>query len=493
MPEPELIQRQHDLLRHFRQAGHTREDQETEIRKQYEDLVVEVDTTLDKVRLSVETERARILPAAETQRKSEHDKIENAIDIVQSNVSGHLEKIEMTVEMVHSDFMSIEDLQELWPDEGADISVGIIDNAEQQLVQCEQFLAEVADQIRSAVDEYHEDRILSARRQQQKRMIVLLSLVPVVFAVAMQIAGVKGVWRFNSDAIVFSVSMAILVPLLVAIIWWIISMIRDVDEYHEDRILSARRQQQKRMIVLLSLVPVVFAVAMQIAGVRVLWRYNSDAIVVSFSVAILVPLLVATIWWLNSLIRQDNSSSGNRPQASTKPVTTPANIEMSMAETQNIRPMNDSPSSMFVEVPAGTFLMGSSSDEGENNEQPQHSVFLDDFWISLTAVTNAQWRAFMQAGGYDRQELWTDEAWDWCTENDIVEPGCWDDTNLNADNQPVVGVSWHEASAYCRWLSEVSGGEVRLATEAEWEKAAMAYARTPRSSRRSWRWPSRPS
>src|SRR5262249_56725196 len=48
----------------------------------------------------------------------------------------------------------------------------------------------------------------------------------------------------------------------------------------------------------------------------------------------------------------------------------------------------------------------------------------------------------------------------------------WADPLYNADNQPVVGISWYEAVAYCRWLSAATGREFYLPSEAEWEKAA---------------------
>ena len=103
----------------------------------------------------------------------------------------------------------------------------------------------------------------------------------------------------------------------------------------------------------------------------------------------------------------------------------------------------------MVCVPAGEFLMGSTDadPDAEDDEKPQHAVYLDAFWIDRTEVTNAQYRRCGVAGG--------------CT-----EPAFWSDSNYNAPDQPVVGVDWDQATAYCDW----AGG--RLPTEAEWEKAA---------------------
>jgi formylglycine-generating enzyme required for sulfatase activity len=126
----------------------------------------------------------------------------------------------------------------------------------------------------------------------------------------------------------------------------------------------------------------------------------------------------------------------------------------------------------FVYVPAGTFIMGSPADVGYDNEHPEHPVTLDAFWISQTEITNAQFRPFLEAGGYANRELWTESGWAWRTENTITEPRSWNSAKWNQDNLPVVGVNWFEASAYATWLAQETNVTVRLPTEAEWERAA---------------------
>jgi formylglycine-generating enzyme required for sulfatase activity len=86
---------------------------------------------------------------------------------------------------------------------------------------------------------------------------------------------------------------------------------------------------------------------------------------------------------------------------------------------------------------------------------PQHELFLADFYLAKTPVTNAQYRIFVQSVGHRAPDHWPDG-----------EP-----QNDKADH-PVVHVSWHDAQAYCRWLSETTGRLFRLPSEAEWEKAA---------------------
>jgi formylglycine-generating enzyme required for sulfatase activity len=158
----------------------------------------------------------------------------------------------------------------------------------------------------------------------------------------------------------------------------------------------------------------------------------------------------------------------------------------------------------FVYVPAGEFLMGSTEAEVDaavelcqqayescerewfEDEQPQHRVNLDAFWIGKTEVTNAQYRAFIAAGGYADSSLWTEAGWEWREENDVTQPDCWDDEDWNQPDHPVVCVSWYEAVAYTRWLARETGLPVRLPTEAEWEKAARG------TDGRIWPWGDEP-
>lgn len=128
----------------------------------------------------------------------------------------------------------------------------------------------------------------------------------------------------------------------------------------------------------------------------------------------------------------------------------------------------------LIHIPAGRFLMGSSDNDkqADGDEKPQHSLTLPGYWIGKTPVTNAQFRPFVEGDGYRNQQFWTQAGWKWREEAKIIKPEYWENQNWNGSDYPVVGVSWFEAVAYCRWLSAQTGHAFRLPSEAEWEKAA---------------------
>jgi formylglycine-generating enzyme required for sulfatase activity len=124
----------------------------------------------------------------------------------------------------------------------------------------------------------------------------------------------------------------------------------------------------------------------------------------------------------------------------------------------------------MVKVEAGEFAMGSN--KGDKDEKPIHRVYLDEFMMGKYPVTNEEFRAFIDDGGYNNEEYWTKEGWKWKEKEKISEPEYWHEGKWNHPNFPVVGVSWYEAAVYASWLSEKTGKNYRLPTEAEWEKAA---------------------
>ncbi len=109
-------------------------------------------------------------------------------------------------------------------------------------------------------------------------------------------------------------------------------------------------------------------------------------------------------------------------------------------------------------VPAGEFLMGSDAArdrQAQEDEFPQHRVFLPEFHIGRYPITNMQYAAFVEATGRAAPESWADGS-----------------LPAGKENHPAVTVLWTEALAFCVWLGEETGRVIRLPTEAEWEKAA---------------------
>jgi sulfatase modifying factor 1 len=109
----------------------------------------------------------------------------------------------------------------------------------------------------------------------------------------------------------------------------------------------------------------------------------------------------------------------------------------------------------LIDVPEGWFWMGcpAGQDVGREDEKPGHRVWIDAFQMAKYQTTNADYAVFLQATGY-------------------AEPPNWRDPAFNDPQQPVVSVSWLDATAYCDWLCHALGKNFLLPTEAEWERAA---------------------
>ena len=105
----------------------------------------------------------------------------------------------------------------------------------------------------------------------------------------------------------------------------------------------------------------------------------------------------------------------------------------------------------IVIIPGGSFLMG--SDQGQENEQPVHRVWIDAFAIGKFPATNQEYKVYVEDKAAPAPPFWTEPM--------FAHP-----------DKPVVGITWDDAAAYCRWLSERLEQSFRLPTEAEWERAA---------------------
>jgi len=105
-------------------------------------------------------------------------------------------------------------------------------------------------------------------------------------------------------------------------------------------------------------------------------------------------------------------------------------------------------------IPEGEFIMGSEDNKGLENEYPQHSVFLNSFWMDRTEITNAMYEECV------KENVCSEPAYLMTMSRDTY----FYDDQYNA--YPVIAVNWDQANTYCQWVGS------RLPTEAEWEKAA---------------------
>lgn len=111
----------------------------------------------------------------------------------------------------------------------------------------------------------------------------------------------------------------------------------------------------------------------------------------------------------------------------------------------------------FVHVPAGEFWMGADENEvgAGADEKPKHKVYLDDYWIGKFPVTNREYACFIKETGHKSPEHW---------KNELIPQ--------HKENHPVIYVSWYDAEAFTKWISTICGIEIKLPSEAQWEKAA---------------------
>lgn len=155
-------------------------------------------------------------------------------------------------------------------------------------------------------------------------------------------------------------------------------------------------------------------------------------------------------------------------------------------------PRLDMESGSMVRFPGGRVAIGTNDRiEAYDNERPLHATELPPFWIDTAAVTNAEYVAFIEDGGYTRRDLWSNAGWAWLQESGAKAPKYWVNNNgwtvrtmdrtLSAEtNSPVCHVCWYEAEAYARWAGK------RLPTELEWEAAASWDPATETKSRYPW-------
>ena len=152
-----------------------------------------------------------------------------------------------------------------------------------------------------------------------------------------------------------------------------------------------------------------------------------------------------------------------------------------------------------VAIPAGKLQLGAAPASGFvfDNEKWVHEVDVPAFAIARRAVSNREFLAFVEDGGYGRREFWSEDGWRTLERlgSDFPRPGAprywqkdagvwrlrrFDHWLPLPDQEPVMHVSWHEAQAYCSWAKR------RLPTEIEWERAAASMPDSPAKCRYPW-------
>jgi ergothioneine biosynthesis protein EgtB len=147
------------------------------------------------------------------------------------------------------------------------------------------------------------------------------------------------------------------------------------------------------------------------------------------------------------------------------------------------------------QVPGGIHQIGHAGDGfAFDNESPSHRVLIEDFWIASHLVTNREFLAFVEDGGYRRADLWLAAGFALVREQEREAPLYWERGEdgwreftlagmgpLDLD-EPVCHVSYYEADAFARWAG------CRLPTEAEWEVAARLHPDLPGLFGARWQW-----
>jgi len=212
---------------------------------------------------------------------------------------------------------------------------------------------------------------------------------------------------------------------------------------------------------MLTLKMLVLGMIFVISGGSVFGRLFKDMILIELlagMVASVAFLLIVRDMIHDEIVKQPPTSISFPTPASkpveTSTVTPPAPVEKTIepkaGESFRDTLKDGSLGPEFVHIPGGTFQMGSN--DGNNDEKPVHTVTVKSFAMGKYEVTFEEYDKFCDATG--RNKL--------------------DDNGWGRGKRPVINVSWNDAKAYVKWLSEQTGKDYRLPSEAQWEYACRA-------------------
>ncbi|MCU0481856.1 MAG: SUMF1/EgtB/PvdO family nonheme iron enzyme [Anaerolineae bacterium] len=124
-------------------------------------------------------------------------------------------------------------------------------------------------------------------------------------------------------------------------------------------------------------------------------------------------------------------------------------------------------------IPAGKVTL--TPDAIDNNIYIKSNTVVDvsAFWMAKYPITNAQFKMFIQNGGYKNDVFWTEQGLKHLNSKEWNYPQLFKYDNWNGDLQPVVGVSWYEAIAFCNWLSNEIGNHISLPSDKQWQYAVQ--------------------